>query len=449
MTHEYTIFEIKARGVGRNKTTCYSIFMSEKRSDNIKKQRQRTKPKRLSVKQYMFIAVVLVLLITTTGIFGIIRYNDALRLDVAYYGVPESIATAINAVLESPDNATVQKKYSRLRIVQLAESDIRNTKRIAKKYDLLFMWNGANAANVAEKAVSLPESVYNLFPASVRHTGKVNNVPKMLPLLLDHYELACYRTYRNNAGLTLPETFNELESYLHTIKGYADYPLICAGKTDATLTAFISAFTESLAGSEGYATLVKAAAGADRLSDVLDVSLGKNISLASILGIIKQWQHEGLIHPQWYNVTEKDIESYMEEHRLGAIFMPLSEHRVKPLILIKYYDTVQFPKGDVANHALIAPVLVGMAFRNDASQLAALEHFAHTDLQTILSQHSKLAPAAARAEAHDVQADDVRFWAASCTDGPVPELGKAAFASPVKTAAFAEEIRAYMAFTQK
>ena len=449
MTHEYTIFEIKARGVGRNKTTCYSVFMSEKRSDNIKKQRQRTKPKRLSVKQYMFIAVVLVLLITTTGIFGIVRYSDARRLDVAYYGVPESIATAINAVLESPDNTSAQKKYSQVQSVLLTESDIRNTKRIAKKYDLLFMWNGANATNVAEKAVSLPESVYNLFPASVRHTGKVNNVPKMLPLLLDHYELACYRTYRNNAGLTLPETFNELESYLHTIKGYADYPLICAGKTDATLTAFISAFTESLAGSEGYATLVKAAAGADRLSDVLDVSLGKNISLASILGIIKQWQHEGLIHPQWYNVTEKDIESYMEEHRLGAIFMPLSEHRVKPLILIKYYDAVQFPKGDIANHALIAPVLVGMAFRNDASQLAALEHFAHTDLQTILSQHSKLAPAAARAEAHDVQADDVRFWAASCTDGPAPELGTAAFVSQVKTAMFAEEIRAYMAFTQE
>ena len=139
----------------------------------------------------------------------------------------------------------------------------------------------------------------------------------------------------------------------------------------------------------------------------------------------------------------------MEEHRLGAIFMPLSEHRVKPLILIKYYDAVQFPKGDVANHALIAPVLVGMAFRNDASQLAVLEHFAHTDLQMLLSQHSKLAPASARAEAHDVQADDVRFWAASCTDGPVPELGTAAFVSQVKTAMFAEEIRAYMAFTQE
>ena len=438
-------FEMKARGVGRNKTTCYSIFMSEKRSDNIKKQRQRTKPKRLSVKQYMFIVAVLVLLITTVGIFGIIRYSDTRRLDVAYYGVSESIAVAINSVLESLDNTTVQKKYSRLRIVQLAESDIRNTKRIAKKYDLLFMWNGANAANVAEKAVALPESVYNLFPASVRHTGKVNNVPKMLPLLLDHYELACYRTHRNSAGLTLPETFDEFKSYLHTIKSYADYPLICAGKTDATLTAFISAFTESLAGSKGYATLVKAAARADHLSDVLYVPLGKNISLASILNIIKQWQHDGLIHPQWYNITEKDIESYMEEHRLGAIFMPLSEHRLKPLILIKYYDAVQFPKGDAANHALIAPVLVGMAFRNDTAQLAVLEHLAHTDVQTLLSQQSKLTPVSARAEAHDVQADNVRFWAASCTEGPVPELGQAAFASPVKTAVFAEEIRAYMA----
>ena len=73
-----------------------------------------------------------------------------------------------------------------------------------------------------------------------------------------------------------------------------------------------------------------------------------------------------------------------------------------------------------------------------------LEHLAHTDVQTLLSQHTKLAPASSRAEAHDVQADDVRFWAASCTDGPIPELGQAAFASQTQMAALAEEIRAYM-----
>ena len=86
----------------------------------------------------------------------------------------------------------------------------------------------------------------------------------------------------------------------------------------------------------------------------------------------------------------------------------------------------------------------GMAFQRSVSQLVVLEQFAHTDLQTLLSQRSKLAPTSARAEAHDVQADDVRFWATSCTDGPVPELGDAVFVSQVKRAAFAEEIRAYM-----
>ena len=64
----------------------------------------------------------------------------------------------------------------------------------------------------------------------------------------------------------------------------------------------------------------------------------------------------------------------MEEHRLGAIFMPLSEHRVKPLILIKYYDAVQFLKGNAERHALIAPAIVGMAFKNNASQISMLEH---------------------------------------------------------------------------
>lgn len=407
-------------------------------------KRQSAKPAQLSGKRYAFIAVIFVVFAAAAGVFGIARYNDSRRLDVAYYGISESIANAIGDALENPDGAEPPKKYSRVRTVQLTERNIRDTKRIAKTYDLLFMWNGALAANAAEKAVPIQESVYDLFPASVRNAGKVDSTYKMLPLLLDHYELACYRTYRNDAALTLPETFADFESYLQILKGYADHPLICAGKTDATLTAFVSVLTESLAGSEGYAALVKAAANANGLSDLLDVPLGNGISLSSVFETIKRWQRERLIHPQWYTVKEKDIENYMEEHRLGTIFMPLSEHREKPLILIKYYDAVQFPKGEATHHALIAPTLVGIAFRNDRTQLAVLEGLAHTDVQTLLSQRTKLAPASSRAEAHDVQADDVRFWAASCDDGPAAELGAAAFTSQEKISAFAEEIRTYM-----
>ena len=407
-------------------------------------QAKRQSAKRLSRKRRALIATALALVATAAGVFGIVRYSDDRRLDVAYYGISENIVEAIGETFENPANAMLQKNFSRVRTVQLTERDIRDTKRIAKTYDLLFMWNGALAANASEQAVPIRESVYDLFPASVRHAGKVDSTYKMLPLLLDHYELACYRTYRNDAALTLPETFADFESYLQIVKSYADHPLICAGKTDATLIAFVSALTESLVGSEGYAALVKAAANANGLSDLLDVPLGNGISLSSVFETIKQWQRERLIHPQWYTVKEKDIENYMEEHRLGTIFMPLSEHREKPLILIKYYDAVQFPKGDGTRHALIAPTLVGMAFRNDRTQLAVLEGLAHTDVQTLLSQRTKLAPASSRAEAHDVQADDVRFWAASCDDGPAAELGAAAFTSQEKISAFAEEIRTYM-----
>ncbi|UTY25297.1 hypothetical protein [Treponema denticola] len=411
--------------------------MKEKKSKDAKKRPQ-------TLCKIALISVILVLIAAAAGIFGVVRYNDNRRLDVAYYGISESITNAISSVLESPDNAILKKNYSQIRTVRLTEKDIRDVKRIAQKYDLLFTLNGRFASDAAQEAAPIPESVYNLFPASVRNAGKVNNTYKMLPLLLDHYELACYRTYRNEAALALPETFAGLESYLQTIKAYADYPLICAGKTDATLTAFVSAITESLAGSEGYTDLIKAAASTNGLSGLLDVPLGNGISFSSVLGTIKRWQNEGLIHPHWYNVTEKDIENYMEEHRLGAIFMPLSEHRAKPLILIKYYDAVQFPQGNTARHALIAPAIVGMAFKNNASQISMLEQLAHTDVQTLLSQNTKLAPASSRAEAHDVQADDVRFWAASCTDGPIQELGQAAFATQAQIAALAEEIRAYM-----
>ena len=65
--------------------------------------------------------------------------------------------------------------------------------------------------------------------------------------------------------------------------------------------------------------------------------------------------------------------------------------------------------------------------------------------QKDLSMLSKLGPVSSRSQAYDRQADDVRFLAASCKDGPLPALGDAVFQTNQEAAhKFAEEIRTYL-----
>lgn len=149
--------------------------------------------------------------------------------------------------------------------------------------------------------------------------------------------------------------------------------------------------------------------------------------------------------PKWYELKEKDIDMYMANHMIAVVFMPLSTHRTKQFDLIKYYEATRFPLGEIAtNQALVAPVLEGMMFRNKAGEQNILEHLLSDENQAQLSTQTMLAPVSSRAEANDQQSDDVRFWAASCTEGPIPGIYDDAFADKSAATTFAEQIRDYL-----
>ena len=72
-----------------------------------------------------------------------------------------------------------------------------------------------------------------------------------------------------------------------------------------------------------------------------------------------------------------------------------------------------------------------------------LAEFFTEDAQADLSNLTKLAPVHSRAQAYDRQSDDVRFWAASCPGGALPDLYLAVYQrNPTEFAEFAKNIRA-------
>ena len=169
-------------------------------------------------------------------------------------------------------------------------------------------------------------------------------------------------------------------------------------------------------------------------------------SLKKVLDTIKVYQNTGLTHKNWFQITNRDVEHFMQEHTIGVLSMSLSEHRNKKPVLIKYYESEPFEPADSSiNHGLIAPQIVAVMFKdNRAGASGVIESLVQTDNQRILSDLTRLAPVSSKAEPHDRQSDDVRFWAAANPVGPLNDIGLACCDNPQKRAKFAEEIRGYL-----
>ena len=357
-------------------------------------------------------------------------------LSVAFYQVPEAVISEVTVLLQK----TIPKKIK----ADILNPEKELTRRTAASHDLLITWQGAPLATTAAAAVIPEDRIYSLLPTPLRAAGaavRQDGARYTVPLLLDHFELAYYRTLRKEVNAEIPATLQELESYLQSIQPSIDTPLFCAGADDRTLLGLVSVLYESMYGSAKYRNLIA------RLSDGAAGGTGtadaRITALAPVIQKLRQWQQDRLIHPKWYKATERDVNTFIKDRRPGVLFMTLSEHRTKSLLHIKYFDASRFPaqEGSPAEHALIAPAVTATAYNEKKDTLAALEQLLLSDAQSSLSTQSRLAPASSRAQSHDLQADDVRYWAASCAGGAVPDLGLAACTTAAALHELAERIR--------
>src|SRR5574344_295751 len=360
-------------------------------------------------------------LCTAAGLFLIVAASVCaaavykMTLHVAFYGITEKTQAELSAQIRD-----VRRK--RVKFITL-KTDKPVPAGASWKYDMLFMENGRQAEKFAGRTVPPDEKVVSLIPSAAAQSCMSDGKRYALPLLIDDYEIAYYRTYRETAKLEIPQTFGELEPYLSSVRKYADFPLFCAGRDDETLSAFVSSMVEAQCGTQGYRRLVRLLGSGADFNECLSAELGKSedgtpVSLASTLDIIRDWQNRGLIHPRWFEAGEIDVETFMGDHRLGAVFMSLSSRRRKPSQRLMYYDSGRFPVNPaVKDHALITRVTCGLLFRDTAENKYIFEKLLSADIQSRLSSISMLGPASARSQAHDRQADDARYYAASCTGG--------------------------------
>lgn len=372
-------------------------------------------------------------------LFAIFAIRDFLRLDVAFYDIDENSQTAITTFIK--ENFSGSTRFS-----VLTDKDAQNPSRVSKQYDFVFCYHGIFSERVSENAAIFPESFFALIPSSSRLRCENK---KQIPILLNHYEVSYLKTILRDAKISIPETANAFENFLAFTNGKLFSPIFLAGNDDAIFLSFIGSLIESETGSAGYEKFISLLREHPDFEKMYQTPFaqknGNDISLATILAKIGDWKKNGLLLPDWINVSEYDIEPFMRDQFVGAVFMPLDMHRRISLRTIANFSDMHFPiRASVSHHAILAPPLMMIKTSRRKNFLSLAQIFLSPDSQGSLSNMSQLAPATLQGTATDKQADDVRFWAATSPAGPFSGPDKEAFLTRDVAATFANEVRDYL-----
>ncbi|MBP5447910.1 MAG: hypothetical protein J6X95_07470 [Treponema sp.] len=355
-------------------------------------------------------------------------------IKVAFYDVDQKVQSAIQLEID-------KMSLPRVRYYVL-DAKAPLPKNVQKKYSMLFAKNSFGLNSRAEKFIPANENLFEVLPTSIRKATVYGQAHYALPLLLDHFEIAYYQITESKLGLARPKTYGELLRYLETLKGNVEMPLVCAGAEDSELFAFVSAMAQLLYGAEGYK---KAVAVLRESSKSNKSNLPESVT--RVLDEIKALQQKELLFPKWTRTSKKDVDYFMQERKIGAVAMLLSQRRGIEYNLVKYYDSDCFPRYDAnVDYGIIAPQFVAVLLKNKKDSSLILGHLVSSDVQAMLSNQTCLAPVASRAEAYDRQADDVRFWAASCVAGPLNSIEQECESAEERRHALAQKIRAYLEY---
>lgn len=345
--------------------------------------------------------------------------------------------TVRTGFFQIPDNTRIalqeeiSRQYRHVKFFVIDDATELKAKNI-KKYNLFFTRNTKVLEEASGKSGELNNAFYSIIPGSLQEPSREL---KAIPVLLDHYEAAFYRTYRNFSGRQIPENYASFVKYLQEMKSYADLPLFVAGNNDENLWGLVSAAAEATG---LYDKIIQ------EFREKTDEGLTP--SLEKTLNEIKALQKLNLLHPNWFRSNQKDLETMMQDHRIAVFCTNLSVHRTMPFVLIKYYDAGFFPPFDYSvPHGIISPCVYASNPSRSKKAIPIIVSLLEPEIQGNLSTRTGLAPGNSQAEAGDSLSSDVRFWAASCTKGAVPSLQHALFVSSTEQAKYAQYIRNFLA----
>ena len=406
--------------------------MAKKNTKNKKSEKSQKTNKIVKMVVIIVLAVCVVAGGITTIVSTVKRKNAEKTVRIAFYGLSEEYVSILKEKIPVEDKIILKMDVLSEGAIDLAA--------VKEKYDMLFTWKGEVTDALEASSEDIPAKIVECMPSSLRNK-------KCVPILLDHCELDYSKDVVSKTTENIPSSLPTFLNYLNQAKNHVFSPFFCAGADDRILTAFVGSLLESMGGVKAYKNFIAELKNGTDFEELLDKDLGSpNVTLRSVLDMLKSWPKEGLTHPAWFNGQNNDLIYFADDNHVGVFFTYLKDHRnIQYQTISKYESFVVPPASSTIEYGIIAPAISCMLLTNNSNCKRYLAEFFTEDSQAELSNLTKLAPVHSRAQAYDRQADDVRFWAASCPGGALPDIYLAVYQrNPTAFAEFARNIRNYV-----
>lgn len=406
--------------------------MAKKNTKNKKSEKTQKTNKIVKMVVIIVLAVCVVAGGITTIVSTVKRKNAEKTVRIAFYGLSEEYVSILKEKIPVEDKIILKMDVLSEGAIDLAA--------VKEKYDMLFTWKGEVTDALEASSEDIPAKIVECMPSSLRNK-------KCVPILLDHCELDYSKDVVSKTTENIPSSLPTFLNYLNQAKNHVFSPFFCAGADDRILTAFVGSLLESMGGIKAYKNFITELKNGTDFEELLDKDLGSpNVTLRSVLDMLKSWPKEGLTHPAWFNGQNNDLIYFADDNHVGVFFTYLKDHRnIQYQTISKYESFVVPPASSTIEYGIIAPAISCMLLTNNSNCKRYLAEFFTEDSQAELSNLTKLAPVHSRAQAYDRQADDVRFWAASCPGGALPDIYLAVYQrNPTAFAEFARNIRNYV-----
>ncbi len=406
--------------------------MAKKNTKNKKSEKSQKTNKIVKMVVIIVLAVCVVAGGITTIVSTVKRKNAEKTVRIAFYGLSEEYVSILKEKIPVEDKIILKMDVLSEGAIDLAA--------VKEKYDMLFTWKGEVTDALEASSEDIPAKIVECMPSSLRNK-------KCVPILLDHCELDYSKDVVSKTTENIPSSLPTFLNYLNQAKNHVFSPFFCAGADDRILTAFVGSLLESMGGIKAYKNFITELKNGTDFEELLDKDFGSpNVTLRSVLDMLKSWPKEGLTHPAWFNGQNNDLIYFADDNHVGVFFTYLKDHRnIQYQTISKYESFVVPPASSTIEYGIIAPAISCMLLTNNSNCKRYLAEFFTEDSQAELSNLTKLAPVHSRAQAYDRQADDVRFWAASCPGGALPDIYLAVYQrNPTAFAEFARNIRNYV-----
>lgn len=377
----------------------------------------------------------------------------------AFYGISEANVKGISEILQTTHTRKNKKSAPyEILILEDTTSLASSLKKSKKKPDLLFIYSGANAeyavTQSVKKKLGFEPYILNGMTTSIRQIAPIFNKKIIgVPLLIDNYEVDVNVAKFNASKIENINVLDDLENLAKVSKSSTMAPLIFAGGEDAALINTFAALVEALSGKDAVESAklrIRQSIKSGKSSQTAFYELLKDLcapegEFYEATMLLKNWMTYGIIPKNIYQMTFKDIRSFLTNNLSTICFMTLSEHRLFQRNVISKFSSVYVPGKEMnVERNFQAPVILTIPMKKNKIVGKSIELLAN-DLQSRLSSTTGLAPVQANCGIPDHQADDVRYWVAA-SGKPLPAFSDAVFTNKPNTASFAQALRSMLQF---